>query len=506
MKAPVTAYVIKDNNFYKTCLKKGGTDYLLYVARFLTSYSSTPEEMAARIMDIFRLDKLYYHGEKQADGSVKPIGFIGAVRVGGANAEYHAQKRMSGVRSNGGDGSVYEILNDAGLNIKPRVSVEALGQWANWMRFRVYVYGGPYGTVDSGSYTSEYFGLSGSLETAKAGEEKMTVFDFTDPTDSPAMTGDGSLRYDEGYNVSLSAQATNEEGTTQASVSFVAKARVRNPRQYFLTSQDEPSYPSDLSGDVGADMYEDDWSAMAGLGEGTVSGAGIVMYQSPGGSTPPEMTSPLPAGWYFATVFEPKCFHVASGGLIDRVKTLIPDTPSRIGIYLYFCTDRDTQDSDYPCWGLSYEAVTDYEWTSHDAIRITIRGSEASATAPLKTGIALRTSQTAGEGAFDSNLTADDTEIVLTLVKTGVTDITKKNESVLRGIYRSESDMHADTSPTNSGKWLDASSRGSMQYSSVRESAVTVQWRRTIGKVWEDVGTFFNIDCVISQFDTSRIV
>lgn len=54
MKAPVTAYVIKDNNFYKTCLRKGGTDYLFYVARFLTSYSSTAEEMSARIMDIFR--------------------------------------------------------------------------------------------------------------------------------------------------------------------------------------------------------------------------------------------------------------------------------------------------------------------------------------------------------------------------------------------------------------------------------------------------------------------
>ena len=25
MKAPVTAYVIKGNNFYKTCLRKGGT-------------------------------------------------------------------------------------------------------------------------------------------------------------------------------------------------------------------------------------------------------------------------------------------------------------------------------------------------------------------------------------------------------------------------------------------------------------------------------------------------
>lgn len=125
MAAPSTAYAIKDGNFVKAVIRNGSTTYYVYVARFLSGaqsdggYSSAAATMRSNIKSLFRLDELVDVREKQEDGSMKIIGFVGCVRHGSTNADFHASKRVSGARVRDDDGNEYDVLNDAGLNCLP---------------------------------------------------------------------------------------------------------------------------------------------------------------------------------------------------------------------------------------------------------------------------------------------------------------------------------------------------------------------------------------------------
>lgn len=509
MKAPIYAYAIKDGNFVKAVIRNGSTPYYVYVAKFLGGYSTASATMRSNIKSLFRLDELVDVREKQEDGSMKVIGFVGCVRHGSANADFHASKRVSGARVRGNDGNEYDLLNDAGLNILPHVVLEAVATWANWTRIKVSTYGGFYDGIKSGTFSSDVMGLTGTLPSSLPDTEKVTYFDFQDPTPGSVEVDSGGDvvipdfgSHGPGQNYTAQASATNDEGTCPVrSISFVSGPRVRNPRVYFMYSEDEPLYVSDLSGDVGADFYEEEWMLMCNFSAGVVSGAGVRMFAQPGGGDPPTLTSYVPAGWYFNTMFEPLCFHVNSSGIVDEAKTLLRETPPTVSVFLRIGSDK-TASAEHPRYALMWEASTNYEWVSRDAIRITIKGSASASPASLRTGIGLHAAQDGSYVDFDSNLTTDDTETVLVLTKNGVTDVSAVRSRVLRGIYPSESGMYADPSAVD-GRWLDKDSRGSGNYSSVRQNAVTVQWRNALNKQWEDPGTFFTLNLAVSKIDLS---
>ena len=516
MKAPIYAYVVgEDNNFLKVVTRDSSGVYRSFVARFLRGsraeggYSESSADMIDDIKALFRLDDLLLVRQKQSDGGMKVMGFVGMVRTDGPWAEYHnMNKRSAGVAS-GRDGRTYVYLNDAGLNILPHVVLEAVATWANWTRIKVSTYGGFYDGVKTGTFSSDVMGLTGTLPSSLPDTEKVTYFDFQDPTpESVEVDSGGDVvipdfgSHGPGQNYTAQASATNDEGTCPVrSISFVSGARVKNPRVYFMYSEDEPVYVSDLSGDVGADFYEEEWMLMCAFTAGTVSGAGVRMFAQPGGGAPPTLTSYVPAGWYFNTMFEPLCFHVNSSGIVDEARTLLRETPPTVSVSLRIGGDR-TASTDHPRYALIWEASTNYEWVSRDAIRITIKGSASASPASLRTGIGLHATQDGSYVDFDSNLTASDTETVLVLTKSGVTDVSAVTSRVLRGIYPSESAMYADPSAVD-GKWLDKDSRGSGNYSSVRQNAVTVQWRSALTKQWEDPGTFFTLSLAVSEIDLS---
>ena len=125
MKAPVYAYAIKDDSFVKLPIQEGSTLHNIFVARFLSGaqseggYSTSAEQMRQNVKTLFHLDEVLDVGEEQDDGTAGTVGFVGAVRQGGMNAQHHnLAKRQSGVvLGDGGDALL--LLNDAGLNCLP---------------------------------------------------------------------------------------------------------------------------------------------------------------------------------------------------------------------------------------------------------------------------------------------------------------------------------------------------------------------------------------------------
>lgn len=223
MAAPSTAYAIKDGNFVKAVIRNGSTPYYVYVAKFLSGaqsdggYSTASTTMRSNIKSLFRLDELVDVREKQEDGSVKVVGFVGCVRHGSANAAFHASKRVSGARVRGDDGDEYDVLNDAGLNRLPQVSGTTVEYaFANYYKVSWEVTSAFY---DSSSYvstmtipgqTSAHRTLSG---TVKSKASAAVTF----------VNRGGLGAFDEPGTVTFRMEATNGEGTRTytSNVSFL---------------------------------------------------------------------------------------------------------------------------------------------------------------------------------------------------------------------------------------------------------------------------------------------
>ena len=364
MAAPSTAYAIKDGNFVKAVIRNGSTPYYVYVAKFLSGaqsdggYSTASTTMRSNIKSLFRLDELVDVREKQEDGSVKVIGFVGCVKHGSANADFHASKRVSGARVRDDDGDEYDVLNDAGLNRLPQVVFQASAQWANWISWKVVYWGGMYGKVDEGQFTASYFNISNALEPAITGEEKTLAFSFTDPSDDPALTGDGMLKYNQGYNVACSAWAENSEGRTTADYSFVAKARVMYPRGIARKYSGKPSRIDDEYTSVDFDMYEDGYlQAKAITSTGNISGPYV--YAAPRGSTPPALTTPLDAAWYYLGFggggTKLLAFQVDSTGKIVASTEIQPAALPQYALTISIQIGTDRTDTD--CYAIEYSIV-----------------------------------------------------------------------------------------------------------------------------------------------------
>lgn len=460
MKAPVTAYVIKDNNFYKTCLRKGGTDCLLYVARFLTSYSSAAEEMASRIMDIFRLDKLYYHGEKQADGSVKPIGFIGAVRFGGANAKYHAQKRMSGVRSNGGDGSVYEILNDAGLNTLPYIVISGvMSSFANCIHLTVRVESAFYEQTVVAPWEIRDTGDNVLTQVAgttvpKAESVTLDLFyeDSTLNMDNPSI--------DSGQSVIIYVKGGNNEGDTVLRTALTTQPRVvwLPGRLAWRYSQQEPFYLYEMqeAQQVRADLWESHLERFATVDSlvGTVPLTPPVLYSGLYEDWPTMSEDhPRAEGWYFSPDlpeltsedYNLRAWYADGMGRISRYKVLSTATTQiYIGAELMQDTDVPEGEPVTSIWRrLTVYARVQGQWHERPdvaSIRVRVGLIGDPDEGPIAKLNALRLSHSSDK----SDPMDYETNIGVVTIETFLTESSKEYTSLYEKLYYDKAQMEAD--------------------------------------------------------------
>lgn len=124
MEAPAQAYLTDDDgNLYAVeRTRADGTVMRAYVARFLKGaeedggYSATDAGLQGRVKNLFFLNELLLCSK---DGK---FGFLGLVPADGSGLaqRHNLAKRDSGMRfTDERTGTVYAILNDAGLNVRP---------------------------------------------------------------------------------------------------------------------------------------------------------------------------------------------------------------------------------------------------------------------------------------------------------------------------------------------------------------------------------------------------
>lgn len=530
MKAPKYAYIQDaDGNFFKVVVTDGqlvsvyAPDPIIphlvgcFVARYFKGskseggYSTTAENMKSRVMFTFLLDDLMDVAVKNSDGTVKVVGFVGAVAKGGRDEYHNMEKRGSGITWVKGSRELV-LLNDAGLNIKPRLTFEAQGQWANWIRWRVTVSAGPYGTVDSGSFEADYFNVSGALLPAKAGEEKVTVFDFIDSTDDPAMTGDGMLKYNQGYNVACSAEATNEEGTIRENLSFAAKERVLCPRDIIQTFPSEPESIDDINGAVDYDMYESDIALVKAFTPGPVSSARVKLYTAPSGSKPPEMQIPLPAGWYHSSYLDGdyiKAMEVDGTGMIIQAKEIRASSatnPVNIGLSILLGTDRTDSD----CYALEYSlSVSD---PAGRAYKVEITGASGS-NSTTHYAMRMRTGPSESDTAYyaETNVWGESDVLAITLITADDDgEIAADNTHVIRGIGKERNQGSEWLLPLGRNPEPPASGDVNEVYTQAIDSYCKVY--RWSGSSWERITNFalptdesgVHFNCTINPVNTNH--
>lgn len=127
MAAPSSAYLTKSMKLRDSI----NTLFEVFVAKFLQNTTPTTGDdwgdgyfnsgdsdatKKAKILDIFKLSDIM-----RASGD-STSGFVGLVKVGSAEAGYHATTRQSKIKLQK-NGDTYYAMNDAGLNVKPTVYV-----------------------------------------------------------------------------------------------------------------------------------------------------------------------------------------------------------------------------------------------------------------------------------------------------------------------------------------------------------------------------------------------
>lgn len=215
MKAPASAYATKDDNFVKSLIRQGGTVFRTYVARFLKGTAAeggydnnSSANMRGRIKSLFHLDELFDYREKQTDGSMKSIGFIGAVIEGGDNAKFHnLDTRDSKARMRVGTND-YIMLGDAGLNTRARAGAPTVRYaFANYYRLDVPViapfYEGCSVRLVLSSSSSGSPAQDSMTSTLRQRESRTIIFRYLG----------GMSKWDNKGTVYLVADVTTSEGT-----------------------------------------------------------------------------------------------------------------------------------------------------------------------------------------------------------------------------------------------------------------------------------------------------
>ena len=241
MKAPATAYVIKGNVFLKVLVKGSGHTYRTLAAKYLTTYSSSAAQMKDRVKALFHLDDICDVIEKQPDGTMKVIGFIGMVREGGANARYHnMSKRKAGTKADK-SGVPHVLLNDAGLNTLGSGTLsEVAFAFGNYWHLEV--------TASSTLY--EGAEAVTKLMSSLAGQIHASVAKTLEKNSSAVLklTNRGGMTFfEQASYASVVTEVTNDEGT----YTTTAAVRVLAPLNW------GPFAPASGTGDV-PDRYGED--------------------------------------------------------------------------------------------------------------------------------------------------------------------------------------------------------------------------------------------------------
>lgn len=470
MAAPSTAYAIKDGNFVKAVIRNGSTPYYIYVAKFLSGaqsdggYSTASATMRSNIKSLFRLDELVDVREKQEDGSMKVIGFVGCVKHGSVNASYHASKRVSGARVRDDDGNEYDVLNDAGLNRLPQVSYSVKSRYANYIEIDVSAASAFYSTTqtvqaqltyDSGSTT----GTSGLLQ------RKTWSGSLIEHMASPSSTTQGgkpdmySGPITAGKTGSVSVSATNEEGTASGSGSFTALDRIRVPRLTLNYASSEPTYVDQLENTAkDIDFFEDEFRAMWDLpeGGGSASASQVYAYEAP---RVPSLViaNYAPTGWYSHPVFNTstlkKAFRVVSGQ-VQYWKEVTERPMPTLTIYVTMTEGPHDAGRAAP-WSINLLAKISVPssagdaWTFEDGVtQVRVEFAAASSGSNYeRAGIRLYTKDAAGHpsstAVWETNLTGMKMRAALTISE-GTGSTLSSSMSTIGGVYMSQEDMASE--------------------------------------------------------------
>ena len=140
--------------------------------------------------------------------------------------------------------------------------------------------------------------------------------------------------------------------------SFVAKARVMYPRGIARKYSGKPSRIDDEYTSVDFDMYEDGYlQAKAITSTGNISGPYV--YAAPRGSTPPALTTPLDAAWYYLGFggggTKLLAFQVDSTGKIVASTEIQPAALPQYALTISIQIGTDRTDTD--CYAIEYSIV-----------------------------------------------------------------------------------------------------------------------------------------------------
>ena len=478
MAAPSTAYAIKDGNFVKAVIRNGSTPYYVYVAKFLSGaqsdggYSTASATMRSNIKSLFRLDELVDVREKQEDGSVKVVGFIGCVKHGSVNASFHASKRVSGARVRDDDGDEYDVLNDAGLNRLPQVSYSVRSRYANYIEVDVSAASAFYSTTQTVQAQLTY-NSGNSTGTSGLLQRKTWSGSLIEHMASPASTTQGgkpdaySGPIEAGKTGSVSVSATNEEGTATGSGSFTALDRIRVPRLTLNYAVSEPTYTDQLENTAkDIDFFEDEFREMWDLpqGGGAVSASQVYAYEAP--RTPSlVIANYAPTGWYSHPIFNTsslkKAFRVVNGQ-VQYWKEVEERPMPTLTIYVTMTEGPHDAGRKAP-WSINLLAKISVPssagdaWSFEDGVtQVRVEFAAAATGANYQcAGIRLYVKDANGNPTYTdtwlTNLTGTKMRAVLTISE-GTGSTLSSSMSTIGGVYMSQEDMASE-----GGDWyLDA--------------------------------------------------
>lgn len=260
MAAPANAYL------YKLGFKKSSTLYHL-VAKFRKGskanngyYDTTASRSAdstvitalmRNIKNWFHLDGIYSIGQTNYAN-----GFVGYVVVGGGNEKYHNITTRGGHKIYGANGTIYRVLNDAGLNTKGYGNVSPEYAFDNAIKL-VVAYVAPF--YLSCTYTFQYKDRNGTWRTLSGSDFNNRVVPakgnlaFQTTGFSNISEGDGP------FNMQWKLLCTNDEGTIEISSSIDVKATAYMYQvEAFGTSSSSTSVPSTVysgNGNGGMSFY-----------------------------------------------------------------------------------------------------------------------------------------------------------------------------------------------------------------------------------------------------------
>ena len=332
MKAPKYAYIMDgDGDFFKAVMQRGSKKFSAFVARYFKGseeeggYAVTSERIKSGVKSIFHIDSISDKAVKDKDGSVSVIGFLGWVDVNGQNAKYHnMDKRDSGYRFVRGTKTL-ALLNDAGLNTRPYITIAFSSSYANYIIGNMTVRAGFYVPATGGAWQKGTFNpQTGTVPRLKAREGWSTMISETSSTPVNAQTGlveQYSGPVTGGKTGQYRISSDSEEGQSIESYALTTKERIIVPRPTFNYSSSEPSSLDDMGHSArDVDMFETDALIMHNVQEGGSATPTETPPMFNGGGDPNLVTSNLvPTGWYYSPLFSSrtsekvKVFYVENG-------------------------------------------------------------------------------------------------------------------------------------------------------------------------------------------------